>query len=202
MNRIRQPGFFLYAPVLGAVLFCTQLHADYARGLYAYTHYDYQMARKEFTRVALDGHNEAQHYLGEIYEGGVGVPIDYEQAFAWYTQAARQEHAAAQARLAALYLKGWGVKQDATSAFDWYLRSAGNGYPLAQFETGMMYARGQGTPPDEIEAYRWLTIAASYGDPDAMGAREKLAAAMTRVEISRAGLLAKEWEIVREREQR
>ena len=93
------------------------------------------------------------------------------------------------------------MKQDATSAFRWYLRSAGNGYPLAQFETGLMYARGQGTPVNKIEAYRWLSIAASYGDPDAMGVRGKLAAAMTPVETSRAGRLAREWEIAREKQQ-
>ena len=200
MNLNRQAAFFIYALALGAALFCRQLHADYDRGLYAYTHYDYQTARKEFTLAALNGHSEAQHYLGEIYEGGVGVPIDYGQAFAWYSQAAQQEHAAAQARLAALYLKGWGVKQDAGRAFSWYLRSAGNGYPLAQFETGLMYAYGQGTTLSKSEAYRWLSIAASYGDPEAMGVRQRLAAGMTPAEISTASRLASDWETARERE--
>ncbi len=65
-----------------------------------------------------------------------------------------------------------------------------------------MYAHGQGTPPSNIEAYRWLTIAASYGDPEAMGVREKLAAAMTPAEISRASRLAREWEADREQARR
>ena len=95
---------------------------------------------------------------------------------------------------------GWGTKRDANSAFSWYLRSAENGYPLAQFETGLMYARAQGTPLNKIEAYRWLTTAASYGDPEAMDQRDRLAGAMTPVEITRASRLASEWENARERQ--
>lgn len=173
-------------------------YSDYDTGLYAYNHYDYQTARKEFTLAAMKGHIQAQYYLGEIYEGGVGVPIAYRQASEWYAQAARQEHAGAQARLAALYRKGWGVKQEASRALTWYLRSAENGYPLAQFEVGLMYAKGQGTPVNKIEAYRWLSIVASYGDPEAMDVREQLATAMTPVETSRASRLAREWEVARE----
>ena len=187
--------------LLSLVLVGQPAYPDYGTGLYAYNHYDYQTARKEFTLAAMDGHIEAQYYLGEIYEGGIGVPIAYEQAVEWFTQAARQEHAGAQARLAELYLKGWGVKQDVNTAFSWYLRSAENGYPLAQFETGLMYANGQGTPVNKMEAYRWLTIAASYGDPEAMDARNQLADTMTPVEISRAGHLAREWEFAREKHQ-
>ena len=175
-------------------------YSDYKAGVQAYNHYDYQTARREFTQAAGKGHIEAQYYLGEIYEGGIGVPIDYPQAVEWYTQAAQQQHAAAQARLARLYLMGWGTKRDANSAFSWYLRSAENGYPLAQFETGLMYARAQGTPLNKIEAYRWLTTAASYGDPKAMVQRDRLSGAMTPVEMSRASHLASEWEYARERQ--
>jgi len=186
--------------ILACLLFSSPAVADYDRGLYAYNHYDYQTARREFMLAAVNGHVEAQYYLGEIYEGGIGVPIAYEQAVEWYTQAAKQEHAGAQARLAELYRKGWGVKQDANSAFRWYLRSAGNGYPLAQYEVGVMYANGQGTPVDKIEAYRWLTIAASYGDPEAMDVRNKLAVTMSPIETSQASRLAREWEFVREKD--
>ena len=183
-------------------LYSMVVHADFNRGIYAYNHYDYQTARNEFKLAAVDGHTEAQYYLGEIYEGGVGVPIDYRQAFDWYWQAAKQEHAGAQARLALLYTNGFGLARSPEDSFYWYLRSAENGYPLAQFEVGLMYARGQGTPVNKIEAYRWLTTAASYGDPEAMDVREKLADGMTPVESSRASLLASEWEFAWEKEKR
>ena len=183
-------------------LYSMAVHADFNRGVFAYNNYDYQTARNEFRLAAVDGHIEAQYYLGEIYEGGIGVPIDYKQALNWYGRAAKQEHAGAQGRLGALYMNGWGVKHDVNSAFKWYLRSANNGYPLAQFEVGLMYAQGQGTPVSKIEAYRWLTIAASYGDPEAMDVRKNLAVDMTLAETSRASHLASEWEFARERDKR
>jgi len=181
-------------------LYSMAVHADFNRGVFAYNNYDYQTARNEFRLAAVNGHAEAQHYLGEIYEGGIGVPIDYKQAFNWYGQAAKQEHAGAQARLALLYMSGLGVAHSSEDSFYWYLRSAENGYPLAQFEVGLMYAQGQGTPVSKIEAYRWLTIAASYGDPEAMGVRKSLAVDMTSAETSRASHLASEWEFAREKE--
>ena len=181
-------------------LYSMAVHADFNRGIFAYNNYDYQTARNEFRLAAVDGHAEAQYFLGEIYEGGIGVPIDYKQAYNWYGQAAKQEHAGAQARLASLYMSGLGIVRSLEDSFYWYLRSAENGYPLAQFEVGFMYARGQGTLVSKIEAYRWLTTAASYGDPEAMDVREKLAAGMTYVETSRASRLASEWEFAREKE--
>lgn len=181
-------------------LYSMAVHADFNRGVFAYNNYDYQTARNEFRLAAVDGHAEAQYYLGEIYEGGIGVPIDYKQAYNWYGQAAKQEHAGAQARLASLYMSGLGIVRSLEDSFYWYLRSAENGYPLAQFEVGFMYTRGQGTPVSKIEAYRWLTIAASYGDPEAMDVRKNLAVDMTPVETSRASHLASEWEFAREKE--
>jgi TPR repeat protein len=197
--RRAETPFILLIVIL---LYSMAVHADFNRGVFAYNNYDYLTARNEFKRAAVDGHAEAQHYLGEIYEGGIGVPIDYKQAYNWYGQAAKQEHAGAQARLALLYMSGLGVAHSSEDSFYWYLRSAENGYPLAQFEVGLMYAQGQGTPVSKIEAYRWLTIAASYGDPEAMGVRKSLAVDMTSAETSRASYLASEWEFAREKDKR
>ena len=192
------PGWPALTLLLGLTMFCPGLLADYTRALYAYNHYDYDTARKEFTLIAMNGHKDAQYYLGEIYEGGVGVPADYKRAFDWYEQAAQQQHAQAQSRLATLYLTGRGVEQDNTDAFDWYLRSAENGYPLAQYEVGMMYSRGKGVPLNRIKAYKWLTIAASYGDPEAMTVRRRVSDGMTSADITVATRMASDWE--RERE--
>jgi len=184
--------------LLGMIMFSPALHADYTRALYAYNHYDYETARNEFTLAAVNGHKDAQYYLGEIYEGGVGVQADYERAFDWYEQAAQQQHARAQFRLATLYLTGRGVEQDDTHAFNWYLRSAENGYPLAQYEVGGMYARGQGVPLNRIEAYKWLTIAASYGDPEAMAGRGQVSRGMSPADSAAAAQMARDWEHDRE----
>lgn len=200
INPVKAQSWPALALLLGLTMFCPVLLADYTRALFAYKHYDYETARKEFTLVAKNGHKEAQYYLGEIYEGGVGVPADYERAFDWYEQAARQQHAQAQSRLATLYLTGRGVDQDDTDAFDWYLHSAENGYPLAQYEVGMMYSRGQGVPLNRIKAYKWLTIAASYGDPEAMAVRGRVSGDMSPVDIAVATGMASDWE--RDREQK
>jgi len=191
---------FLLAGSLLYLVFAGQpVYSDYGTGLSAYNHYDYQTARNEFRLAALDGHPKAQYYLGEIYEGGIGIRMDYRQAFHWYLQAAKQEHAGAQARLALLYMKGSGVDQSLEDSFYWYLRSAENGYPLAQFETGLLYAKGRGVPVDKIQAFKWLSIAASYGDPEAMAARQELVKGISPADRVSATLMAREWESRREK---
>ena len=188
----------IYCFIAVGLLFSPPLFADFTRGMHAYTHYDYQTAREQFTLAGLNGHSDAQYFLGEIYEGGVGVPLDYQQAFHWYMQAAKQSHARAQARLAGLYAGGRGTGQDWVKSFNWYLRSAENGYPLAQFEVGLLYTEGKGTAVNHVEAYKWLTLAASYGDPEALSMRQALAAGMSPADIAKAARLAHTWESRRE----
>lgn len=188
----------IYCFIAVGLLFSEPLFADFTRGMYAYTHYDYQTARQQFTLAGLNGHSDAQYYLGEIYEGGVGVALDYRQAFHWYTQAANQSHARAQARLAGLYASGRGTGQDWVKSFNWYLSSAENGYPLAQFEVALLYTDGKGTAVNNVEAYKWLTLAASYGDPEAMTVRQLLAVGMSPADIDGAARLARMWESRRE----
>lgn len=202
INSVKAQSWTALMLLVGMLMFCPLLLADYTRALYAYNHYDYETARNEFTLVALSGHKDAQYYLGEIYEGAIGVPADYERAFDWYEQAAQQQHARAQFRLATLYLTGRGVEQDDTHAFSWYLRSAENGYPLAQYEVGGMYARGQGVPLNRIEAYKWLTIAASYGDPEAMAGRGQVSGVMSPADSAAAAQMARDWEHDREQKLR
>ena len=196
-----------YLPAVPASLalvllfYASLAHADYERGLFAYNHYDYPVARQQFKLAALNGHSSARFYLGEIHEGGVGVPIDYKKAFTWYRQAAEQEHPVAQLRLARLYQTGRAGSRDAIAAFKWCRQSAENGYPLAQYEVGRMYAQGRGTRVDTVEAWKWLTIAASYGDPDAMAVRTQLVTRMSPGTIATAQLKAREWETAWENRQ-
>ena len=185
-----------------SVMFCAgsmaPANADLEAGLRAYNRSDFVRARSEFFQSAKQGQAEAQFYLGEIYEGGVGVAIDYAGAFTWYRLAAQQGHALAQRRLASLYSRGLGAEKDETKAFEWYLNGAGNGDVLAQLETGRRYIRGQGTAKDMVEAYKWLTIAASYGDPDARTERDRLLDGLSEAEKQRAQSLASDWEQRRE----
>ncbi len=177
-------------------LAASQAGADYDAGLEAYMRlYDYRRAYREFREEGLHGHREAQFYLGEICEGGVGRPVDYQEAFRWYLESARQGYGPAQLRLATLYFRGRGVKRDLSKAFEWQKKAAEQGQVIAQYRLGHYYAQGVGVRADPVLAYMWWTIAASWGDPDALQEREKLARNMSALQIDRARALARQHEM-------
>lgn len=197
-DNLRHTGGLLLATVLWLAA-TAPAFADFDRGMRAYNNYDYDLAREEFLKSALQGHTEAQFYLAEILEGGVGTAIDYPGAVKWYTKAAEKEHKFAQARLASLYHRGLGdIKQDHTKAFKWYLRAAENGHYIAQYHLGLIYAKGQGTKKDPVKACKWLGIATSYGDSDAPGELDALQKTLPKKQVDRASRLAAEWEKRRE----
>ena len=74
----------------------------------------------------------AQHVLGLIYVGGLGVPQDDVEAAAWFRKAADQGVAAAQSRLGSFYYLGKGVPQDYVEAAKWYRFAADQGNADAQ----------------------------------------------------------------------
>jgi TPR repeat protein len=66
--------------------------------------------------IAKGGDVNAQVYVGEIFERGLGRDPDYAQAAAWYSRAAEAGSPVAQISLAQLYEKGLGVTQDQAEA--------------------------------------------------------------------------------------
>ena len=74
---------------------------------------------------AKDGDPQAQTYVGEIYEKGMGMPSDYAKAADWYRKAADQGFAKAQSNLAYLYEQGLGVPKDPVLALNLYRKSSG-----------------------------------------------------------------------------
>jgi len=91
----------------------------------AYDRADYRTALNVWLARAKQGDPEAQTYVGEIYEKGLGLPADYQAARHWYQKAAEQGYARAQIDLGYLYEKGLGVKQDPVTALNWYRRASG-----------------------------------------------------------------------------
>ncbi|VAW78764.1 hypothetical protein MNBD_GAMMA15-1196 [hydrothermal vent metagenome] len=169
--------------------------ADFDAGLKAYNElYAYQRAYREFQIEGAQGHREAQFYLGEICEGGVGRPIDYHEAFGWYQDSARQGYGPAQQRLARLYRNGRGVEKNLQMAFAWQKKAARQGQVVAQYRLGHYYSQGIGTRKEPVLAYTWWTIAASRGDPDAMSELEKLSKTLSRHNIGKAMVLVRQWE--------
>ena len=76
--------------------------------------------------AAEAGDSEAQYYVGEIYEKGLGLPKpNYKQAVKWYLLAAEQGLSKSQINLGALYEKGLGVEQNKQKALYWYRLASG-----------------------------------------------------------------------------
>ncbi|HEX6141443.1 MAG TPA: caspase family protein, partial [Geminicoccaceae bacterium] len=86
---------------------------------------DYQTALRVWMEPAMAGDPEAQNYVGEILERGLGTAPDYVQAASWYQKAADQGFAPAQINLGQLYEQGRGVEKDPVVALNWYRRASG-----------------------------------------------------------------------------
>lgn len=91
----------------------------------AYDRANYATALKVWLPKAKNGDAEAQTYVGEIYEKGLGLTPDYKLAAVWYRKAADQGFSRAQINLGYLYEKGLGVNQDLVTALNWYRKASG-----------------------------------------------------------------------------
>jgi uncharacterized caspase-like protein len=91
----------------------------------AYDRANYQTALHVWQPLAEQGDAEAQTYVGEIYEKGLGVAPDYRLAGAWYQKAADQGYGPAQINLGQLYEQGLGVAKNQELALEWYRKASG-----------------------------------------------------------------------------
>ena len=133
----------------------------------AYHRSEYEVALREFRKLAELGLAEAQFYLGDIYRFGEGVPEDHARALKWFTRAAEQGEAGAQHALGDIYRFGRGVPHDHAQALKWYTRAAEQEHTPAYCALGDMYENGTGVPKDQAQAVQWYTRAAKQGDADA-----------------------------------
>jgi hypothetical protein len=91
----------------------------------AYDRANYATALKIWLPLAEQGDPEAQTYVGDIYEKGLGPSPDYAIAANWYQRAAEQGYASAQVSLGQLYERGLGVPKDMMAALDLYRKASG-----------------------------------------------------------------------------
>ena len=91
----------------------------------AYDRADYRTALQAWLAEAELGDAQAQYFVGQIFEKGLGTEPDYVRAAQWYRRAAEQEHSAAQVTLGYLLERGLGVERDEAAAMNWYRRAAG-----------------------------------------------------------------------------
>lgn len=92
----------------------------------SYDRADLRTALNVWLPGAQEGDKQAQTYVGEIYERGVGgAPPDYAAAAGWYQKAAEQGHARALINLGFLYERGLGVTKDPVRALNFYRKASG-----------------------------------------------------------------------------
>ncbi len=91
----------------------------------AYDRADYRSALNVWLERAEAGDPDAQNYVGEIFEKGLGREADYVSAAQWYRRAAEQGHSRAQINLGFLYEQGNGVERNMVEALNWYRTASG-----------------------------------------------------------------------------
>jgi|GraSoiStandDraft_44_1057316.scaffolds.fasta_scaffold355245_2 TPR repeat protein len=94
----------------------------------AFDRADYASAQRLFGSLADQGDAGAQHRLGLMYEGGLGVAEDYVLAAMWFRRAADQGLKIAHWDLGLMCEIGSGVQQDYVEAHKWYNLSAAQGW--------------------------------------------------------------------------
>lgn len=91
----------------------------------AYDRANYETALKVWMAQAESGDAEAQNYVGEIYDKGLGTAPDPARAAQWYEKSAAQGLKRAKINLGYLYEQGLGVPKDMTRALNLYREASG-----------------------------------------------------------------------------
>jgi TPR repeat protein len=65
--------------------------------------------------------------------------------------------------------------------------------PDALYQLGLMYCVGRDVDVDLIEAHKWFNLAAMRGNDDARRYRFEISREMSKLQVSRAQRLAREW---------
>ena len=82
--------------------------ADFQKGLNAFKRGEYDIALREWTTLARQGHSDAQHKLGNMYYNGNGVPQNQKTAMDWWKRAAERGNKASQNNLGYMIGSGFG----------------------------------------------------------------------------------------------
>jgi len=177
-GQVRQLGrrTFLSArrPIRATASECEIRGGEYV----AFDRANYKTALKVWMEAAEGGDTEAQTYVGEIFEKGLGTEPNYEAALFWYQKAAEQGNTRAQFNLGTLYEMGLGVPADKVEALNWYRKAWGAGEDSLIFASAA--EREQSALREELNrsiAEREAQIAALTAQVEAM--QKQLEAAAT-----------------------
>lgn len=123
VRKLGQNAMYLTArrPIKTTASECAIRGGEYV----AYDRADFRTSLNVWLPQAKGGNAEAQAFVGEIYEKGMGVPPNYNLAKQWYEKAAAQKNTKAQLNLGYLYEKGLGVPKSLPTAMSWYQKASG-----------------------------------------------------------------------------
>lgn len=162
----------------------------------AYDRADYRTALKVWLPQAEAGDPEAQNYVGQIFEKGLGLEKDYQSAAHWYEKAAKQGFAEAQINLGYLLEKGLGVAQDSAKALNLYRQASGIEDDSLQFASTVEVARVSQDTLAQLE--RQLEAEKQKNQrlqEEVASVREEMADIDQQLELARAQKRSKELEL-------
>lgn len=139
---------------------------------------DQETALNYFMAAADDGFPQAQYYVGQIYENGLGVGRDYEKALEFYMAAADEEFAPALNQIGYMYFNGYGVDVNFATAAYYQKLAALQGYTPAQANLGFLYEYGYGVERNLKTACSYYELAADAGFEGAQEAIVRVKAQM------------------------
>ncbi|MEE9320357.1 MAG: caspase family protein [Granulosicoccus sp.] len=128
-------------PIKTAASFCEIRGGEYV----AYDRSNFATALKIWLPKAQEGDKQAQTYVGEIYEKGLGVDADYALAGEWYRRAAVQGYSRAQINLGYLFEAGLGVEPNLTTAMNYYRDASGLADGDIEYVSSVEYANREST---------------------------------------------------------
>jgi hypothetical protein len=128
--------------------------ATFEDGLYELTKKNYTKAYSILMPLAETGDQDAQLFIGSMYNFGQGVEKNENEAFKWFKLAAEQGLAEGQLELSKIY----NSKKNYKEAFKWGLLAAKQNESEAQAFIGNMYLGGLGIIKNEKEAFKWIEL--------------------------------------------
>jgi len=117
----------------------------------AFDRADASTSLKIWLPQAESGDPQAQTYVGEIFEKGLGISADYQVAAQWYQKAAEQNYSRAQINLGYLYESGLGVTQDLPKAMNLYRDASGIEDGTLEYVSTLEFAKRETAKQETIE---------------------------------------------------
>jgi hypothetical protein len=146
-----------------------------------YDRANFATSLSHWLNLAKQGDLNAQIYVAQIFERGLGIEPDYQQAAAWYRKAADAGSPVAQISLAQLYEKGLGVEKNAAEAKRLYAQAFGT---EESYEVGL----DPGSISDPSETVRELESELAKAQSRAGELSTSLASERDRVEAAERDL--------------